>query len=149
MGISSSTNYKFASYKDVQNIIRNTQSNSILLNTMTKDKQQCIIKGTCDIHQEEYIINNSIQNNSSTLIIIYGCHNCDQSVFKKFQQLRTLGFCNVYIYSGGLFEWLCLQDIYGDEFFQTTNKSHSKIELLDFAPNEYCNLLYSKQITNP
>jgi len=29
---------------------------------------------------------------------------------------------NLYVYIGGLFEWLLLQDIYGDEEFPTTSK---------------------------
>ena len=33
-----------------------------------------------------------------------------------------LGFKNIYVYIGGIFEWLLLQDIYGDEQFPTTIK---------------------------
>jgi len=33
-----------------------------------------------------------------------------------------LGFLNIYVYLGGIFEWLLLQDIYGDEEFPTTSK---------------------------
>ena len=33
-----------------------------------------------------------------------------------------LGFKNIYVYPGGMFEWLLLQDIYGDDLFQTTSK---------------------------
>ena len=32
------------------------------------------------------------------------------------------GFQEVYIYSGGLFEWLLLQDIYSENEFPTTSK---------------------------
>ena len=39
---------------------------------------------------------------------------------KKYAQLTGLGFINVYIYPGGLFEWLLLQDIYGQDDFSTT-----------------------------
>ena len=41
---------------------------------------------------------------------------------RKYNQLMQLGFKNVYIYPGGLFEWLLLQDIYGNELFPTTNE---------------------------
>ena len=44
----------------------------------------------------------------------------DITIFKKYEQLSKLGFSNLYIYVGGLFEWLCLQDIYGKEDFPTT-----------------------------
>ena len=33
-----------------------------------------------------------------------------------------LGFINIYVYPGGMFEWLCLQDIYGSEHFPTTTE---------------------------
>ena len=47
--------------------------------------------------------------------------NSDDTVFKKYEQLTKLGFLNIHIYPGGLFEWLLLQDIYGNDLFKTTN----------------------------
>ena len=44
----------------------------------------------------------------------------DSTTQKKYEQLLSLGFYNVFIYNGGLFEWLLLQDIYGKELFLTT-----------------------------
>ena len=149
MGLSSSQCYKFASYKDVQNAISVLgKNNTILINTLPSNKQSILIKGTCAIEKEEQIINDALQHNSSIFIIIYAAHNCDRSVFQKYEQLRSLGFVNIYIYSGGLFEWLCLQDIYGDNYFQTISKQHEKLDLLDMAPSEYCNVLHMNQITN-
>jgi len=37
-------------------------------------------------------------------------------------QLANLGLKNVKVYYGGLFEWLCLQEIYGAELFPTTSQ---------------------------
>ena len=37
-------------------------------------------------------------------------------------KLSELGIKNMYVYCGGLFEWLCLQDIYGEDEFPTTIK---------------------------
>ena len=48
---------------------------------------------------------------------------------KKYDQLIGLGFPNVFIYPGGLFEWLCLQDIYGYDNFPTTIK---ELDILKF-----------------
>ena len=49
---------------------------------------------------------------------------------KKYEQLVGLGFINVYIYPGGLFEWLLLQDIYGSDDFPTTivDRDHLKFK---------------------
>ena len=46
----------------------------------------------------------------------------DNSTNNKYKQLTDFGFKNVFVYRGGLFEWLLLQDIYGEEQFKTTTK---------------------------
>ena len=46
-------------------------------------------------------------------IIIYGKNSIDITAENKYNQIKSLGFMNVLLYSGGLFEWLLLQDIYG------------------------------------
>jgi hypothetical protein len=50
---------------------------------------------------------------------------------KKYLKLQELGFSNIYIYPGGLFEWLCLQDIYGHDSFKTTKQ---EIDILKYKP---------------
>jgi hypothetical protein len=42
-----------------------------------------------------------------------------------------LGFRNVCVYSGGMFEWLLLQDIYGATSFPTTSK---ELDILKYKP---------------
>ena len=42
--------------------------------------------------------------------------------YTKHKQLSELGFTNVSLYVGGMFEWLLLQDIYCEENFPTTQK---------------------------
>ena len=61
-----------------------------------------------------------ISNNTNLKIIIYGKNSDDQTIYNKYDQLNKLGFYNIYLYSGGLFEWLLLQDIYGRDEFPTT-----------------------------
>jgi hypothetical protein len=46
----------------------------------------------------------------------------------SFWERVSLGFKNVYIYLGGMFEWLLLQDVYGQKEFPTDKKG----EILDF-----------------
>jgi len=43
----------------------------------------------------------------------------------------------VYIYSGGLFEWLLLQDIYGSDLFPTTN---DKVDFLKYKGRKKLNI---------
>ena len=55
--------------------------------------------------------------------------------------IKKLGLKNIYIYSGGLFEWLLLQDIYGEDEFPTTSK---ELDILKFKPVKYFNNLLLK-----
>ena len=45
---------------------------------------------------------------------------------------------NVFIYSGGMFEWLCLQDIYGNELFQ----QQKELDILKYKPISNFSKLY-------
>ena len=51
----------------------------------------------------------------------------------KCKQITNLGFKYVYLYCGGLFEWLLLQEIYGREEFPTTNYT---LDILKYKPNK-------------
>jgi hypothetical protein len=70
--------------------------------------------------KEEEMLNTYLKSNRNVRIIVYGMNSTDLNITKKYEQLLALGFVNVFIYSGGLFEWLLLQDIYGKELFPTT-----------------------------
>ena len=106
-------------FEDMKHIQKN--ENSIIINTMEPHNQDCLIEGTISIKNEENILNNLItKGNVEEKIVIYGENSCDNKLIKKYNQLIKLGFINVYIYMGGLFEWLLLQDIYGNDYFKTT-----------------------------
>ena len=49
------------------------------------------------------------------VVVIYGMNAADDSIVRKYNQLTGLGLINVVVYPGGLFEWLLLQDIYGND----------------------------------
>jgi hypothetical protein len=108
-------------YEDIQSTI-NSKS-TLLINTLDCNRQQCLIKGSLTSDNEVSILNSFLNNTEIDIrIIIYGENSTDDSIIKKFRQLTTLGFTNIHVYAGGLFEWLLLQDIYGDELFPTTQK---------------------------
>ena len=114
-------------FEDIQWIIKG-QTPYLLINTLVKNNQTCLIQGTIPIEQEVEIINKSL-NNKQLRIIIYGCNTNDERMINKYKQLMNLGFMKIFIYPGGLFEWLCLQDIYGFEAFPTTTK---ELDILKF-----------------
>jgi hypothetical protein len=120
---SSSTIYKTINFEDVQSVIQGQNNNSLLINTLAATNQQCLIAGTIPIENETQIINDQLQKNSigkEIRMVIYGMNSTDESVIRKYDQLRSLGFTNVFLYLGGLFEWLLLQDIYSAQLFPTT-----------------------------
>ena len=84
------------------------------------------------------LINKLIRHgNKEIKILIYGRNCNDEKVYIKYNQLCSLGFYNVYIYMGGLFEWLMLQDIYGTNEFPTTKK---ELDILKYKPNKVLNV---------
>jgi len=93
----------------------------VLINTLPNDLQNCLIYRTIEANQEVEIINELIKNNKKKEIIIYGKNSADMLLFNKYKQLLKLGFIHISVYTGGLFEWLLLQDIYGNELFKTTS----------------------------
>ena len=132
MGNDSSYIHKFVSYEDVQSTIINTNTKSILINTMNQEEQECLIHNTLPIIDEVMYMNELLENQQYEYIYIYGKNYMDRSINKKYEQLISLGFTNVYIYGGGMFEWLLLQDIYDVELFPTTSV---EIDILKYRPN--------------
>ena len=136
MGNSQSTSIKI-NYEDIQFIIQNSE-NCLLINTLSSEEQNCLITKTINIHNEENIINNCMNNGVKEIkIVIYGKNSNDEKIYDKYNQLHSLGFYNVYIYTGGLFEWLMLQDIYGEKEFPTTTK---ELDILKYKPNKVLNV---------
>ena len=101
----------------------------IIISTLSEKEQSCLITNTISVQSEANKINELLKTNKNKLIIVYGKNSHDDSVVTKSKQLIQLGFTNINLYLGGLFEWLLLQDIYGDELFPTTSK---QLDLLKF-----------------
>ena len=98
---------------------------------------------TIDFKQEESIVNQLLSSSMEKRIIIYGKNVNDMSVYDKYEQLIKLGFRHVYVYPGGLFEWLCLQDIYSSELFPTSKK---ELDILKYKPSSIFNTYYLMDI---
>ena len=87
-------------------------------------EQDCLIRGTIKACDEEQILNKMIESIEipNKKIVIYGKNCNDELVTTKLNQLQKLGLTDVFIYRGGLFEWMLLQDIYGAKEFPTTKR---------------------------
>jgi hypothetical protein len=104
----------------------------ILINTLPIEKQDCLILNTIPAYLEEQKINELLKSGKDANIVIYGKNTNDDKVIAKYKQFFTLGFKNIYVYLGGLFEWLLLQDIYGKDEFPTTKQ---EFDLLKYRPD--------------
>jgi 23S rRNA pseudoU1915 N3-methylase RlmH len=115
----------------MQQIIQSKQH--IIINTLDEDNQKCLIINTIAPEKEVEIINKHLNKSKDIKIVIYGENSNDNKLLEKYTQLHKLGFTNVNVYIGGLFEWMLLQDIYGEEEFPTTSK---ELDLLRFKPTK-------------
>jgi len=122
------------SYEDIQMIVyRNTHipHSTILINTLPPSLQHCLIKTTVDIRVEEQLINKCLMNSPNMMIIVYGKNSTDITILHKYEQLVKLGFTNIHIYTGGIFEWMLLHEIYGKDLFKITRY---EIDILRYRP---------------
>lgn len=123
--------YKKVSFEDIQHVISRPKD-CILINTLPSNMQQCLIKSTISDRSEEQIINEYLNKyDFSPKFIIYGKNANDDTIEKKAKQLSGLGFSDVYLYVGGMFEWLLLKDVYGEDEFPTTSKY---LDILFYKP---------------
>ena len=99
--------------------IEKNLNNYIIINTLDLNIQNCLILNTIPAINETECIN---KLNKKDTIVVYGKNCRDRTPLYKYNQLKKLGFENVYVYMGGLFEWCILQEIYGTENFKTTTK---------------------------
>ena len=109
----------------------------LLITTAGATESDNLIRNTTHPIDEENVINELISsNNMSKYIIIYGKNNCDPNMYLKYRDLISFGFFNVFVYAGGLFEWMLLQDIYGDDNFPSTIY---ELDILRFKPHSILN----------
>ena len=129
-------------FEDVQYGIKNKHK-CILINTLSSNEQDCLIKNTIPIESEEKLINKYLSEKIDVNIIVYDKNANAPNLMKKYNQLINLGFANVYIYPGGLFEWLLLQDVYGKDSFPT---NIIEIDILKFKGKSIFNSYLIKDL---
>lgn len=113
-------------------------SGQLIINTLPVSEQSMLIAKTVNCDMEIQSVERAIRLKEP--ILIYGKHGNDDTIYVKYEQIRKLGG-KVYLYVGGLFEWLLLQDIYGTEHFQTTGRV-TMVDLLKYKPSNVLNTKY-------
>lgn len=129
MGNITSSNFNNLSIINFDKMLDFIDSNCIIINTLNENLQSCLIYNTIHSSNEVQLLNKYLTSDLYIEIIIYGKNSSDISVFNKYKQLQSLGFKNIFIYMGGIFEWLLLQDIFGKEKFKTTS---NELDILKF-----------------
>lgn len=119
-------------FEDVQFAIQNPEQ-FLVINTLMANEQDCLISTTVSDKEEETILNQLIADYdvATKRVVVYGKHSADYSSLDKYNQLYSLGFQNVFLYRGGMLEWMLLQDVYGADEFPTTKKT---LDILKFKP---------------
>ena len=109
-------------FETVQFAITTQSDDFYIISTLSIHEQECLIRGTLTAEKEESVLNGMLHNLNipDKKIIVYGKNSQDETPYRKASQLKELGLKCVYIYTGGMFEWLLLQDVYGDKEFPTT-----------------------------
>jgi hypothetical protein len=132
------TSIRKVNCEDMQKACKNTNQ-YIIINTLEPNMQSCLIANTIKIENEEAVMNSMIKESNRKHVIIYGRNCNDEKMYKKYEQLIKLGFINVYVYVGGMFEWLLLQDIYGSDLFPTTSK---ELDILKYKSPQVFDVKY-------
>ena len=112
------------------------QNGTLIINTLPDNQQDLLIYKTVPSMLEIPAVERALKQKQK--IIVYGRHSNDDTIYKKYEQLKKLN-ADVSLYTGGLFEWVLLQDIYGKEKFQTTTKT---LDLLKYKPPTILNTKY-------
>jgi hypothetical protein len=90
----------------------------LVINVLSEAEQDVLIQGTVSCTDEVAAVEEAIKE--KRVIIVYGRNNHDDRVWLKHAQLKKLGG-KAKVYVGGLFEWILLQELYGNERFPLTS----------------------------
>jgi rhodanese-related sulfurtransferase len=88
----------------------------LLFNALKKDYHSCVIPGTIPYTVMKKVIKNMKEED---IVVVY-CANYSCNLSHKFAEKKLGHLETVYIYSGGVFEWLLLQKKYGKKKYPSS-----------------------------
>ncbi len=136
MGATQSKQSDYVNCSFVHNAVLSSNP-TILIHAMKIEDEHILIHKTLTATEEVDKINLLIsEHNFEQNIIIYGYSHMDlQALLLKKQKLHAYGFDNVFIYLGGMFEWLLLRDVYGEIEFPVDGLAKGSVflDILKYA----------------
>jgi hypothetical protein len=104
--------------------------NMVLIHTFKPEEQHCLIRGSLTAAKEMAMVQELMSDSTTrdVMMVVYGRNYMDPKPYQQADHLRQLGFRRVYVYAGGLFEWLMLHDLYGAEAFPLVKTDSTKDE---------------------
>jgi hypothetical protein len=135
MGNAPSSKIKRVNYEFIQGLAARAGRRILIINTMPDDLQHCLIPGTLKAGDDVAAINGIIARGEikTTDVVIYGKNTNDVKLYEQYGRLTALGFSQgqIFVYLGGMFEWLLLQDVYGAAEFPTVGV---ELDILKYRP---------------
>lgn len=130
--------YTYETFDTMLSYIQSSNETIHFINILPVTKQQYLLPKTISAESEEQFINDFVDTMTMDIptIVIYGNNANDVDVLQeKCRELNALGFTNVGIYLGGLFEWTMLGDIYGITEFPIIG-NRGIVDILQFRPKQ-------------
>ena len=94
-----------------------------MISTLPAAQQGCLIAGTIPVSEETATVSTLLAGQRSRRrLIVYGASSSDDTALRKAEQLISLGFADVFVYRGGLLEWLLLREVYGADWYGVTGE---------------------------
>jgi len=88
---------------------------SLILSTMITQRGSPFILGTLSKQLEEVTLSAMLRTKRFNIpILVYGHNSFDKTVETMCNILLNRGFTHVFVYIGGMFEWLLLNKLYGN-----------------------------------
>ena len=122
-----------------QGVLDALKEGNILITVISNHTDATLIKGTLGEAEELRHVNEIIRKkNLDERIFVYGENCSDSRVYSKARQLKKLGLKEVFVYTGGIFEWMLLGEVFGQDQFPV----HGRVtNVVDHAGESFVSLI--------
>ncbi len=103
---------RWIGHLDLCALLNQEEGTYCLINTLPEHRQDCVIAHTLPCAEEEATLNRWLSRwEVHRPIVIYGQHAGDATIYRKYNQCVAVGFEQVFVYLGGMMEWMLLRSV--------------------------------------